>query len=115
MASMAGAHPQLLRAVMEINNDMRRLHIFGEARAPVADPGLQELRADATIEAHSVCHLLHVCARRSHTVAISLMKLILVARNTLEAYLIISAVRMSVYASDTRSAGRAWMMLYTVA
>jgi UDPglucose 6-dehydrogenase len=25
MASMAGAHPQLLRAVMEINNDMRRI------------------------------------------------------------------------------------------
>jgi len=25
MASMAGAHPQLLRAVMEINRDMRRL------------------------------------------------------------------------------------------
>ena len=34
---------------------------------------------------------------RSQMVAISLMKLILVARNAFEAYLIISAVRMSVW------------------
>jgi UDPglucose 6-dehydrogenase len=32
MASMAGAHPQLLRAVMEINRDMRRL-VLQKARA----------------------------------------------------------------------------------
>ena len=35
--------------------------------------------------------------RRSQMLAISLMKLILVARNALDAYLIISAVRMSVW------------------
>ena len=50
MASMAGAHPQLLRAVMEINRDMRRLvlqKVRARARRPRrsghrrARPGLQ--------------------------------------------------------------------------
>jgi hypothetical protein len=48
---------------------------------------MQELAADAVVEADAARHVLHVRADRSHRSAISLMKVILVARKALAAYL----------------------------
>src|SRR4029077_17444126 len=41
---------------------LERVHVLGEARAPVADPGLQELRPDALVQAHPARDLDHVRA-----------------------------------------------------
>ena len=57
---------------------------------------MQEFRADAIVEPDAARDLLHVGADFLARSAISLMKVILVARNALAAYLISSAVRRPV-------------------
>jgi hypothetical protein len=57
---------------------------------------MQKLRSDSVVEANAARHLLHVGATRSHRSAISLMKVILVARNALAAYFDELGVRRSV-------------------
>ena len=39
-----------------------RQRVLGEAGAAIAGPGMQELAADAAVEAHAARHLLHVGA-----------------------------------------------------
>ena len=67
--------------------------VLGKAGAAEARAGVQELRADAVVEPDAARHLLHVGADLLARSAISLMKVILVARKALAAYLISSAVR----------------------
>jgi hypothetical protein len=58
---------------------------------------MEELVADAPVKTHALGHLSFTSApTRSQSAAISLMKVILVARNALAAYLIISADSRSV-------------------
>ena len=79
---------------------LERGDVLGEARAAEADAGLQELRADAVVQAHALGDLDDVGAGLlAQTLAISLMKEIFVARNALEASLTISALLMSVRTS----------------
>jgi hypothetical protein len=64
---------------------LERRDVLGEARAAEADAGLQELRADAVVEARCPWRPRRRSARfTSHTLAISLMNEIFVARNALE-------------------------------
>jgi UDPglucose 6-dehydrogenase len=74
MASMAGAHPQLLRAVMEINRDMRRL-VLQQVRAELGSledktigilglafkPNTDDLRESPAVE---IIHLLRSAGAR---------------------------------------------------
>ena len=67
-------------------------------------PGLQELRADAVVEAHARAPPRRTSAPvSSQTLAISLMNEIFVARKALEASLTISALAMSVRTSGASS------------
>jgi hypothetical protein len=71
----------------------QRQRILGEARAAEARPGVQELgpmRLSRPMPRATSCTSAPTFSHRS---AISLMKVILVARNALPAYLISSAVR----------------------
>jgi hypothetical protein len=69
-----------------------RARVLAEAAAAPADAGVQEARADALVEADRAGDLGDVGADRSARPANSLMKLILVARNELAAYLVSSAL-----------------------
>ena len=75
--------------------DQRR-EVFRESRTRRIRAGMQKFVADPVVEPHAFRHQLDVCAHLSHTVAISLINEILTARKALDAYLIISAVGMSV-------------------
>ena len=45
---------QELKVIARVAGELlERLHVFGKARAAVADAGLQELRADAVVETHA--------------------------------------------------------------
>ena len=68
---------------------------FGKARAAVADAGKEEVLADAPVEADGAPHVVDVGAHASHRCAISFMNEILVASIALAAYLVISALRLS--------------------
>ena len=84
---------QELEVVARVRGELlERERVLGEARAAVADPGAQEVRAEAVVEPDALGDL----GRRrrpvsSQTFAISLMKLIRVIRNAFAASLIISA------------------------
>ena len=71
----------------------QRERVLGKARSAIARPGMQELRADAVVEADAARDSCTSAPTLSQRSAISLMKVILVARNALAAYLINSAVR----------------------
>ena len=72
--------------------EMRARTSFGKATAAVADAGEQEREADAAVVADAAADVVDVGARFSQRLAISLMKLILVASMALATYLVISAL-----------------------
>ena len=71
----------------------QRVDVLGEARAAVAEAGLEERGADARSSPMPLTTWLTSAPAASQRLAISLMKEILVARKALEAYLMISAER----------------------
>ena len=79
-----------------LGDAQQRQRVLGEARAAEARPGMQELAADPAVEADALGHVWTSAPTRSHRSAISLMKVILVARKALVAYLISSAVSSEV-------------------
>ena len=81
-----------LRRVVILRCLDQRERILGKARAAIAGTGMQELCADAVVEPDATrtsCTSAPTFSQRS---AISLMKVILVARKALAAYLVNSAV-----------------------
>ena len=76
---------------------------MGKQLPPKPMPGLQELRADAVVQAHPAGDLDTSAPVSSQTLAISLMNEIFVARKALEASLTISALAMSVRTSGASS------------
>ena len=69
-----------------------RPDVLGEATSAVADAGEEEGEADAAVVADAAADFVDVGPVRSQRLAISLMKLILVASRQLAAYLVISAL-----------------------
>ena len=74
----------------------QRADVLGKTGAAKTRAGMQEFRADAVVEADAARDVLDVGAELFARSAISLMKVILVARKAFAAYLISSAVRRAV-------------------
>ena len=85
----------------------QRFDVFREARPAIADPRFQEMVPDALVIAIPRATSFTSAPNASQMFAISLMKLIRVARKAFDAYLIISAVRRSVTMIGARRAGAA--------